>query len=760
MAEKIKNDDNGEIRSAQTNPVEPANASGAASPAQMTIAENDARAGNTNPTNTPGGAATLEAAAKEAGKDAANPAASSTQAGGGAVNVGDKGAAATGTGAPRDKAPLEVQDAKTVASQHEQAAAAGAEMFNVTVDGVAVQVPKGTLAIEACFRAGADVPYFCYHPRLTSVGACRMCIVSIELEQFGARRAANLASCTIPIAQDNVVIQTQTPDVKKAQNGILEFLLANHPLDCPVCDRGGECPLQNMTITYGASTSRFIEEKRHYIKAMPLSDYIVLDRERCIQCMRCTRFSEEIAGDGQLTLINRGANTEIGTFYGQDFSSNFSGNVIKICPVGALTSRSYRFAGRPWEIKSADSICAACGNGCNIAVQTRLGELVRVNARTNEDINEEWTCDRGKFGQYYVNDAERLTTPLLKTDDGFEQITWDEALKLIADQMLATKAEHGADALAAIGSSTATLEENYLLGRMMRGQIGTNNVDYRMQPTPLIPMQTSIADIENFAVIASVGFAALDFDQPIVFLRVQKAVSKNKATWLKAQTVDADIETALRNAGEKAVLLVAHNVAQAQLDTAIALCEATGAKLNVLLPDANSWGAARAGMLPDQLPHGLPVGDAAARSHVERFWNATLPTRTGRTANGFLMEAASGTVQFLYIMGSNPAAKFMDSALAVRALDAVHFVVVSDMFLTDTAKHANIVLPACSFAEKDGTFVNIEGREQKIREALRPKGDSRPDWRILADLMARLGTPVPYFSARDVYREYARILPK
>lgn len=761
MAEEIKKSDTGEIRSAQTNTTEQANAPETAAPAQMTIAENDARQGNTNPANTSGGAATLEKAAQAASADPAKPAASSTQAGGGAVNTGDPGAAAsTGTNAPRDKAPIEKQDAKTVETQHAQAEAAGVEMFNVTVDGVKVQVPKGTLAIEACFRAGADVPYFCYHPRLTSVGACRMCIVSIELEQFGARRAANLASCTIPIAQDNVVIQTQTPDVKKAQNGILEFLLANHPLDCPICDRGGECPLQNMTVTYGPPISRFIEEKRHYIKALPLSDYVVLDRERCIQCMRCTRFTEEIAGDGQLSLINRGAKTEIGTFYGQEFTSNFSGNTIEICPVGALTSRSYRFAGRPWEIKSSDSICAACGNGCNVAVQTRLGEMVRINGRTNEDINEEWTCDRGKFGQYYINDPKRLTKPLIKTESGFEEITWDEALRIVADKILGIKSEFGPDAIAAIGSSTATLEENYLLGRLMRAQIGTNNIDYRLVPTPLIPMQTGIADVENFATIASVGFESLDFDQPIVFLRVNKAVSKKGATWLKAQTVDGDIEAALRAGGEKAVLLVAHNVSQAQLDHAVTLCRETGAKLNVLQPDANTWGAAKAGALPDQLPGGFLVNEITAREQFGRSWNATLSERAGRTMNGFLMEAEAGIVKMLYIMGSDPATKFVDTDLATRALDAAEFVVVSDMFLTETAKRADIVLPACSFAEKDGTLVNIEGREQKIKEALRPKGDSRPDWRILVDLMARLGTPVPYFSARDIYREYSRALPK
>ena len=753
MAETVKNTENGEIRGAQTNPVEQANApkdSTAQQAAQKTIGENTAKQGSPDPT--PGGAAAVQAAAQPV--EPLKPAVSSTQADGGAKTTAD----GPPVRADRAATPIEKQDAKTVETQHAEAKAAGVEMYNVTVDGVKVQVPKGTLAIEACFRAGADVPYFCYHPRLTSVGACRMCIVSIELEQFGARRAANLASCTIPIAQDNVVIQTATPDVKKAQNGILEFLLANHPLDCPICDRGGECPLQNMTIAYGPPTSRFIEEKRHYIKAMPLSDYVVLDRERCIQCMRCTRFTEEIAGDSQLTLINRGSSTEIGTFYGQDFSSNFSGNVIEICPVGALTSRTYRFAGRPWEIKSADSICGACGNGCNVAVQTRLGELVRINARINEDINEEWTCDRGKFGQYYVNDAKRLSKPLIKTPGGFEEITWDEALRIVANKMQGYAAS-GPDSIAAVGSTTATLEENYLLSRLVRGIIGTNNIDHQLSSYPLIPMQTGIAEIENFKTIVSVGMN-LDYDQPMIYLRVNKAVSKKGATWLKGDTLDADMESALRSAGENGVLLLPHHLPLNEIARAQQLCKETGAKLNVLLPDANSWGAAKAGALPGYLPGMLPVSDAAARDHIAGFWNTRLPEKTGRTMNGFFNEAVSGSVKMLYVMESDPATKFVDTDLAKRALDAAEFVVVSDLFLTDTAKYADIILPAVSFAEKDGTFVNIEGREQKIKEALKPRGEARPGWRILADLMARLGTPVPYFSARDIYREYSRTLPK
>lgn len=701
---------------------------------EKTIAEQQAKQGTPNPTPNPGGAPVAEAAAKQA--VAAGPTSS-----------------APGTG-QREQTPIEKQDAKTVENKAEAAKAAGEEMLTLVVDGVTVEVPKGTLAIEACFRAGADVPYFCYHPRLTSVGACRMCLINIELEQFGQRRASIMTGCTVP-AQTGMVIKTGTPDVKKAQNGILEFLLANHPLDCPICDRGGECPLQNMTIAYGPPTSRYIEEKRHFPKAQPLSDYVVLDRERCIQCMRCTRFTDEIAGDGQLDLINRGAQSEVGTFFGHDFSSNFSGNTIEICPVGALTSRTYRFAGRPWEVKSADSVCGGCGNGCNVAVQHRLGGLVRINARTNEDINEEWTCDHGKFGQYYVNDEKRLTQPLVRKKEELVPVSWDEALITVQRKIQEFKQAEGPDSIAGIASTVCTLEENYLFSKMFRTLIGTNNIDHQMRPYPFLPMQTSIKELENFKTIVSVGME-LDKEQPIVYLRVYKAVRRKGASWLQAKTLDREVEDALKNGGENAVLLLPHNLRMADVEQARQLCETTGAKLNILLPDCNSWGAPRAGASPNYLP-GMRIWDQA-KAHVEKQWGVALPTAPGRATNEIFAGAQSGAIKMLYVMGADPVTQYIETDVATRALETTPFVVVQDLFLTETAKRADVVLPAASFIERDGTFVNIEGREQKIRQAIPPRGNSLPDWRILADLMARLGQPAPYFSARDIYREYSRAI--
>lgn len=756
-----------EIRGAQTNATEQANApkdSTAQQAAQQVIAEGsatvnvgtnaaDPASGATIAGKNPQAPGSVEAVQQNAKPQENKPEVSSTQAQGGAKTTADTPPTTT---PQRDQTPAEKADAAKVNADAEKAKAAGAEMLNVVVDGVAVEVPKGTFAIEAAFRAGADLPYFCYHPRLTSIGACRMCLASVELEMFGQRRASLMTCCTVPCAE-GMVIKTNTPDVKKAQNGILEFLLANHPLDCPICDRGGECPLQNMTVAYGPPTTRYIEEKRHFPKAMPISDYVVLDRERCIQCMRCTRFTEEISGDGQLAILSRGATAEIGTFFGHDFSSNFSGNTIEICPVGALTSRTYRFAGRPWEIKSADSVCSKCGNGCNVAVQGRLGELVRVNARVNEDINEEWTCDRGKFGQYYVNEEKRLTSPLLRQGREFHPVSWDEALRIMQEKIGQFKEQFGADSIAAVASTRCTLEENYLLGKFMRTIVGTNNVAHQMYAYPLLPMQTTIAEIEQFKTIVSVGMK-LDYDQPIVYLRVYKATRKNGTKWVRTDTIDRTVQDALTEAGENALLLLPHTLEPSEIARAATLCRVAGAKLNVLLPDCNSWGAPLAGASPDLLPGRKTFAESG--EHVARFWNKSLPTTPGRDLEGILQGVLDGQIRMLYVMGADPVTRYAAPTFAARALEKAAFVVVQELFMTETAMRADLVLPAASFAEKDGTFVNIEGREQKIRQAIALKGDARPDWRILADLFGRMGTPVPYFSARDIYREYQRAIPK
>ena len=620
------------------------------------------------------------------------------------------------------------------------------EMVNLTIDNKAVSVPKGTLVITAAFQAGADIPYFCHHPRLKPAGACRMCLVKIE------KMNKIQTACTVPVAE-GMVVDTISPEVKQAQNGILEFLLINHPLDCPVCDRGGECPLQNMVYQYGPGVTRFIDEKRHFPKAVPISDYVVLDRERCIQCARCTRFTEEISGDGELAIENRGNAAIISPFSPEGFKSKFSGNTIELCPVGALTSRTYRFAARPWEFQSADSICSMCGVGCNVAVQTRNGELMRVNARLNEDVNEEWTCDKGKFEQYWVNSSDRIKEPHQRYASQLRKVTWDDALGAAA-KALKDAAAADPNSVAGIGSTRASNEDLYLFQRLFRTALGTNNLDHRAFPFPILPMQTTIAEVGDARKIVAVG-TQIDDDLPVLWLRVYKAISKNGAEYIKTDNArSAEVAQAIA-AGPETVVLAWYALPAAEIEFLKSACAASGAKLNVLLPDNNSWGAIQMGVLPDRLPAMKAVGNGATPK-LEALWGGPLPAAPGLDTRGILEGCVSGKIKALYVMGSETLLAFPDQDLVKAALDKVPFLIVQDLFMTEIGKQADVFLPACSFIEKDGSFTNIEGRSQKFKKAVEPRGQSKPDWQIVAELMSRLGKPVPYFSPRDVAREIAK----
>ena len=621
------------------------------------------------------------------------------------------------------------------------------EMVNLVIDGRPVTVPKGTLVITAAFQAGADIPYFCHHPRLKPAGACRMCLVKIE------KMNKIQTACTVPVAE-GMVVDTVSPEVKQAQNGILELLLINHPLDCPVCDRGGECPLQNMVYQYGPGVTRFIDEKRHFPKAVPISEYVVLDRERCIQCARCTRFTEEISGDGELAIENRGNASIISPFSPEGFKSKFSGNTIELCPVGALTSRTYRFAARPWEFQSQDSVCSMCGVGCNVAVQTRNGELMRVNARLNEDVNEEWTCDKGKFEQYWVNSSDRAKDPLQRYASQLRRVGWDDALAT-ASKALKDAAAADPNSVAGIGSSRASNEDLYLFQRLFRAALGTNNLDHRMMPFPVMPMQTSIAEVGEAKQIVAIG-TQVDDDLPVLWLRIYKAISKNGAHYFRNDDPRSKEVAEAIAAGAETVVLAWYTLPADELEFLQAACAASGAKLNVLLPDANSWGAIQMGVLPDRLPALKSVGNGATPK-FEALWNAPLPAEPGLDTRGILESCVSGKIKTLYVMGQDLLTAFPDRALAQKALETVPTLIVQDMFLTETAKLATVFLPACSFIEKDGSFTNIEGRVQKFKKAVEPRGLSKPDWQIIADLLSRLGKPVPYFSPRDISREIAKV---
>lgn len=424
------------------------------------------------------------------------------------------------------------------------------KLVTIKINGTEVQVPEGENVIESAKRVGVDIPYFCYHPRLSKGDAanCRMCLVDVYMPRKNpdgsmvmAKMPKPQTACTLP-ASEGMQIETESEQVIQDRRGVLEFLLINHPLDCPICDRGGECPLQNNTLFYGASTSRYIEEKRHFPKAYPLSEYVVFDRERCIHCARCTRFTEDISGDSQLGFLKRGADMEVGTFDHTKYESKFSGNVIELCPVGALLSRTYRFKARPWDLHSQRSVCTQCSNGCNIKVDYRLNQLQRVNARLNEDVNEEWTCDKGKFGHLYTVSDNRLKMPLLKRDGRFVPIDWTDAYRLLAEKLAAAGPNAGG-----IGGQRATNEDNFLFQKLFREVLKSNNLDSRLGRyqgpvgKPLYDrfgyhsMGSSIADLEKAKTIFVLGSNLVD-EQPILYLRVRKAWRFKGASVINAVT--------------------------------------------------------------------------------------------------------------------------------------------------------------------------------------------------------------------------------
>lgn len=696
------------------------------------------------------------------------------------------------------------------------------ELVNITINGIQLQVPKGENIIESARKAGIDIPYFCYHPRLSKGQAanCRMCLVEVATKgpDGSVRKMPKpQTSCTLP-ASEGLIIETETEQIAQDRRGILEFLLINHPLDCPICDRGGECPLQNNTLFYGPATTRYIEEKRHYPKAYPLSDYVVFDRERCIHCARCTRFTEDISGDAQLAFLKRGADMEVATFAQTQFRSRFSGNVIELCPVGALLSRTYRFKARPWDLFTTPSICTKCSNGCNIKLDYRMSTLVRVNARLNEGVNEEWTCDKGKFGHDYVSAKERLTTPLARRDGGWHPISWNEAYQLLAMHLkVAGKSVGG------IGGARCTNEDNFLFQKFFRQVLGVNNLDCRtgrwQGPTnaPLYErygfhgMGNAIADLEQMKTIFVFGSELVE-EQPILYLRVRKAWRYKEAVVLNANSVSASsepphvrdfakmalcykpgtevpllngllhilfAENLLPNAQDKAFTSLAKSVARwtpertaketglpveklqqtARLltnaplailagrtvtehphfpDVAAALGNlllATGnpvTNLNVPPTECNSQGAMDMGVLPDVGPGYTPLQHA------------------GLTTHQMLESAASGQLHMLWIVGADLAVKYHDRELAHNALTTCPFVVVSELTLTETAKQAHLVLPAASFAEKDGTFTNCERRVQRVHKAFEIAPHIKPDWLIFAELADILRHPMPYFSPRDI----------
>ncbi len=673
-------------------------------------------------------------------------------------------------------------------------------VVSLRIDGRAVSVPKGTTVYHAAKGAGIEIPIFCYHDRMPPLGACRMCLVQVE--KFGKLQTA----CTLEAA-DGMVVHTTTPEVTAAQEAILELLLINHPLDCPICDKGGECPLQDQTYKFGPGRSRFAERKRDFAKPVSLGPVLVLDRERCILCWRCVRFGELISGDDALKGFERGFHSEINTPFTLPVQSKFIGNTIGICPVGALTAKTYRFIARPWDNAEIPSVCTHCGVGCAIHLDVRDGAIARTRPREQPAINDIWLCDLGYFGQAYVRHGDRLQHPLVRREGSLVETTWDDALDLVARRL------RPGPRVGMLGGARLTNEDAYVASRFFRTVVGTPHLDHRVDaptgsPSTALPwgMVNSIADIAQADVILLVGCDITE-EYPVLWLRIKQAVDRGAALIAvtpKALEVSRFIAHHLvHRFGDSG--LVVDALARAMGETPLpggdvggvdagAIKAAAGAlagasrpmvligklaldapdgwasvravehisatravPVNVLRGKGNAFGAALAGLLPNVGPGGQPL--EAGRDRLEAVWGVSVESTAGMAAAAMIDAAAQGSLDVLYVIGADPATDIADHSRWMAARSHLSFLVVQDAFLTETARDADVVLPALVSAEKDGTVSNVEGRIQRVHAAVPGPGEARGDWQILSALAGQFGVSLTYSGWEEIFAEMAVLTP-
>ncbi len=695
------------------------------------------------------------------------------------------------------------------------------DMVSLTIDGFDVQVPKGTLVVDAAKKIDIDIPVFCYHPKLNPVGMCRMCLVEIGLpviDRASGQKVLNpdgsvklnfgkglQTGCTV-VVSEGMVVRTQTVPVKDAREDIIEFILTSHPLDCPICDKGGECPLQNLTMAYGRDESRMdFRDKIKLAKHVPLGDLIVLDRERCIQCARCTRFQAEIVDDPVIHFHNRGRRLEIVTFSDPGFDSYWSGNTTDICPVGALTSSDFRFEARPWELNPVASICPHCPVGCNTTMSTRReaasggrNVIKRIMPRQNEAVNEIWICDKGRYAHHFADAPQRLTQPLVRRDGRLEPVSWDDALDFVAGRLQQHKGS-----VAGLTGERLSNEDYFQFQRLFRQGLGSGNVDLaerRLAGGDVVAQVglsrgSNLKDLKKGDAILVVA-ADLHEEAPVWWLRVKQAAERGaKLVVLNARATRLDkfAHHFLHYAPGGALAAVRELLTLAHVDTGEPPAGSTAAVAAALMEADNLvafYGAegltydetdALARMLGNLLLLKRGEEDAAAASHVGRPNNGLVPVwghansqgawdmgvhpafgpgyaaaaTPGRSAAEIFSGAADGTISALYVLGTDPVG---DALLDGRG--QLSFLVVQELFLSETAKLADVVLPAQSWAEREGTFTNGERRVQRYYPAIPAMGEARPDWQILAQIGERVGLGKPPFAASLVFKEIAAAVPQ
>jgi formate dehydrogenase alpha subunit len=725
------------------------------------------------------------------------------------------------------------------------------DAVEVTIDSQKLTVPKGTLVIEAARQAGVMIPHFCYHPKLKPDANCRMCLVEIE-------KVPKLqTSCSTPVA-NGMVVRTATTVVNDAHKSVLEFILANHPLDCPVCDQGGRCDLQDFSHQYTPTTSRFIEIKRVFQKEY-FSPLIEKEMNRCVQCLRCVRYCDEVMDVKALAPVGRGTMTEIKHFGTHELDCEFCGGCVQICPVGAITSRLSMYEFRPWMLKRADTICTYCGDGCRITVQTKNNQLIEVNSAHGAGRNNGDLCPRGFFGYHVSTHSDRITQPLIRRNGQLTPATWEEALESVAEACINLKLKYGPQAFAGLITSRCTNEDLYMFQKFMRLVIGTNNIDSsarygqingvhalrRVQGTHR--WTVTFEDIVSADALLLVGTNVTETN-PITGLKIKEAVKKHGASLVTIEAlvpavgkisnianlsthdfvghpdqfgsmvlgvikgvidenlVDAElaqrtpdyvqaIGDALRTISWNTIETATGRTPAAWREAARVLAQAKrvvivvgqgvlrhpgGASLTTNLLDLllltghhgrpgcglaplaeenNDQGAVEMGAVAEFFPGPSDLTDRHARERLVGLWKEELPQGSGRKLIEILQAVKNGAIKALYIVGENPAGSLPSSSGVKESLQQCEFLVCQELFLTETAALAHVVLPAASYAEKDGTFTNTEGLVQPVKQAINPIGESRPDWEILSTLSVLMGYPIEYGDAKEIFKEIRSVIP-
>ncbi|WCB92074.1 NADH-quinone oxidoreductase subunit G [Baekduia alba] len=641
------------------------------------------------------------------------------------------------------------------------------KLVTFSIDGREVTAPENIMLVDGAKHGDVEIPVFCYEPKLGQpVGACRMCLVEIE----GIPKLQT--ACSTPV-KDGMVVHTQTDRVKTAQQAVVEFLLINHPLDCPVCDKGGECPLQDISFGWGGGRSRFIEPKRHFEKPLELSPLIAIDRERCILCYRCVRFSQEVSEDYQLVFQERGAHTFVGTFDGHPYVAPFSGNITELCPVGALTSQPYRFRARPWDIEGAGGVCTLCPGQCNLTFTVRDERVLRVLARDNDEVDDGWLCDRGRFAYQAIHVDERITEPMVRDGGELRPVSWERAL----DEAAAGLRRAGGRVGVLAGGGT-TNEEGFLLQHVARAGLGTNDLDSRIFDTvgreDLLALhdpalQATVPDLEFAHTVLTLGVEPVD-DMPIVDLRIRKGVRRNRVKLAVAtsrpSSLDPNAQQVVRFApGDeaRAAALIAAGLDPAhpgevpeQLADLVALLRDGGEDVVVVYGErvlTDPAGAAALVAIADTL--GLRGRDGAGLLGVPSSANARglrevgvlpfagpglAPVAAGRDAAGIAAAAADGELAALWLVNADPLETHPHRARWDEGLERASTIVAHAGYLTaGVREHATVVFPAESHAEHEGTVVHPDGRVQRLRQAIARQGETRAGWWVISEIAKRVG---------------------